>query len=493
MKRVLLVVFAVSLGVRLLLYWLPARSPGEAIAAVDCADYFQMGRNLAWHGVFSRSTEPPYHRVVDRTPLYPLGLAAALKLGGAEESALRGVIVFQQLLGAATAVLGAWVVFLLMRDLRWAAVGGLLVGLEPYGIRYGMMIWTEPSFLFLAVLAVGLLVRHFQDHAPCSRYLLASGVVFALAALTRPVGQQVALVAVPVGLLLDGRFPWRARLVKSLLPFLLAYGVVVGPWVVRNVAGFGVWGLSTGAEAAAFIAAARVDAAVKAAPRTPLPADMAASERSLFEEWWEEFRTRHCAGAALDPAGLRPTAHMWGGAESVPEPMTGAWVAYVNAKSKALLREHFGLYWSASARMCLHMLLGFNKDILCRILNVDPSGQRTAEALREFLRGRFKQGARQLAGLRGIEWLGLFWSAMYAVPVSLLALAGLGWLAWRRSLALAALLGLILAILVVLAAFGVSLSYQSSRYVLPARPFLIVLAVVGLRAMLTLGGEKQGG
>lgn len=289
----LVLVFGVTLAVRLLLYSIPDRSVVEMTDEVDCRDYVQLGKNLALHGTLTRSETAPFVRAVDRTPLYPLLIAAAIKVAPTEEAAIELVVLLQQILGALTATLAAFAAYLILQKQSWAMVAGFLVGLEPYSIRLSLMTWTETLFIFLLVSSVLLLLLHFQSRQPMNGFLVGAGICFGLTALCRPVGQQIALFAVPISLLLDQRFPFQTKFVKIVLPFAACYVMVIALWVLRNYLGFGVLNLSTGAEDAKFIAAARVKAAAETSPNKPTPREMSDVHKRLMAESLAAFSKRY--------------------------------------------------------------------------------------------------------------------------------------------------------------------------------------------------------
>lgn len=172
---------------------------------------------------------------------------------------------------------------------------------------------------------------------------------------------------------------------------------------------------------------------------------------------------------------------MWAWPDVVPEDRTGEWMRFLASRASPILMEHLGLYTKYSVSMCLHMVFGFNKDALCRILNVPLSKERVSEIAKNLLVGRFQRGLEQMARIRFIEWIGLAWSGLYAMLAPPLAFVGLCAMAKSRQYSYLALFLLTLGILVVLAAFGVSLNYQVTRYAMPAKPFLILSAVIGAR------------
>jgi 4-amino-4-deoxy-L-arabinose transferase-like glycosyltransferase len=178
-----------------------------------------------------------------RTPVYPLFIAACLKLFGED---LPAIIAAQHVLGAATAVqtyaIGRVTAGRLVGFLAGALValdGALLIG-ELYLMTEGVFI----PLLALALLALILAVRRSRGEQgrseratrPRMGLLVGAGLLMGLTALCRPVAQPL-LVLAPLALLLGG-WGWRPTLLGS-----VAYGVgfvaLLAPWAIYNAASHG--------------------------------------------------------------------------------------------------------------------------------------------------------------------------------------------------------------------------------------------------------------
>lgn len=485
-KKHLALVFGVSLALRVLFY-LSSQTPlSDAISKFDCRDYFQEGKNLAFHYVLSQAKEPPFVRSAFRTPVYPLFIALALRVTRSEEAALKLVIMWQLVLGALTASLCAIALHMMIRDSRWAVAGGLAVGLEPFGIRYSLAAWSETLFVVLLILAVVLLLRHLEHGKPMNPFLLGSAICFGIATLCRPVGQHIGLVAVPLSLLLDCRFSFKKRFLKIVLPFLVAFSLVVSPWLVRNYVALNLFSLSTIPDLTKFMAAAKVKAALAEDSVMPNPRRMNEEEGKLVATFLPEFNQRY--GVNISPY-LEPSATL----NEIPEPLTGAWCRFMSEKSKPIILQNLGLYAKGSVAMGLHMMFGFNKDALCDILNLPSSPVRVSSAMRSLCTGEFRRAFDQLVQIKLVEWVGLAWSASYALLIPALAALGVWCFLRQGNYAVGALLFLSAALLITLTAFAVSFSYQSFRYVVPAKPFLIIMATCGFQCMADISRRFRRG
>ncbi len=159
-------------------------------------------------------------------PLYPLSLAALLKLLGEDVLALR---LFQALFGTLNVAL----VYRLGRVLfdEWIGVGAaLLAAIFLPLVTLPVLIMTENLFVPLVVLAFIFLVEFARRHSLAQ--LFAAGLALALATLTRAV-PTLFFPLVALWLLTRAQRRW-----KILFAQWLAFGVgallVFAPWGIRN-------------------------------------------------------------------------------------------------------------------------------------------------------------------------------------------------------------------------------------------------------------------
>lgn len=140
-------------------------------AVLDEGQYLRLARGIAEQGRFEGTFRPP---------LYPAFLATHLRLGWGT----LGVRLTQALLSAATVV----VVFLIARralSSRGAVGAALIVAFDPVLGMFAHRLWSETLFILLATSAWGLLVTDPNPRRPVTVNTLA-GVLIGLACLTRP-------------------------------------------------------------------------------------------------------------------------------------------------------------------------------------------------------------------------------------------------------------------------------------------------------------------
>jgi hypothetical protein len=226
------VVFAIALALRLitLACVLPTLR-----SDVDPDSYRSLAHNLAGGEGFV--AEAPNGRElpnVARTPVYPLFLASLICVG---RDRLGLFLVVQCVLGALTCVVSFLIAVRWMRP--WlAAIAGLLVAVDPNSILRCSDLRTETLFTLLVVCAAWAMIWR------CNKGWgwFASGLLWSLAALTRPIAVWIWVVALAVAFV--QRVPWRNR-VRYLVMFLAGFVPLLAVWATRNHAVTGRYFISS--------------------------------------------------------------------------------------------------------------------------------------------------------------------------------------------------------------------------------------------------------
>jgi 4-amino-4-deoxy-L-arabinose transferase-like glycosyltransferase len=179
--------------------------------------------------------------MLKRTPGYPLVLAGSLALFGED---LRSISLAQHGLGALTSLF-SYLLALRLSGRLAGVVAGLATALAGNLVVYERLVMTETLFTFLLVL--GLLttlvaVRSWVASRPARLkrvgWMLAAGLLVALATLVRPVAQPLVLLPA-LGLLLAGA-GWRQALLGGAIT-VLGFALPIGAWSIRPAsAGEGV-------------------------------------------------------------------------------------------------------------------------------------------------------------------------------------------------------------------------------------------------------------
>lgn len=204
----------------------------------DSGGYVKIAENLLNYGKFSLSSGEPFFPDSFRTPGYPFFLAVLLPIIGKI-----GVIFLQILLSACTVVL---VYKLAARFIPKPAalIGAVLLAIDPYSMFLSSILLSETLFTFFLVVSVYLLFFSTTSFRGQLAVSAVSGVFLGLATLTRPIGQfLIPLFALFVILQLFQRFRFRAVVVSGV--FVLAGGLTLLPWIIRNVRVYDSYQLSS--------------------------------------------------------------------------------------------------------------------------------------------------------------------------------------------------------------------------------------------------------
>lgn len=180
--------------------------------------YVEHARSLAAGAGYEGSMRPP---------LYPAFLAVAFKLSG-------GSLLAARLLQIPVSLLTALLVFDLVARLfgrRAALVSCGATALLPTLVHYTHFLWSETLFVALFMASLWALVRFDLSRHP--RWLVAAGLAFGLAALTRELILPYALF-MAAWIILRSDKPGE-RVVRG-MAFLVPAALVIAPWTVRNFA-----------------------------------------------------------------------------------------------------------------------------------------------------------------------------------------------------------------------------------------------------------------
>ena len=240
-KRALPLILLTCLGLRLAFFiavrpWDPEIAD-RVVLFKDGRDYNRVAINFVFYRQFAVERDGPLDAY--RTPLFPLLAGGLYAMVGIRPWV---VLLAEAFLDTATCL----VLYVALRrhlNDRVASISASFYALDPVLILYCCHFLTDIVFVFASVLAASLLASALAGESRRFPYAVASGAVFGLAALARPIALYMPVViAVPTAILLRRR---PAAAVKLLGAFSAAFFVALLPWMIRNYRAFGSFSIST--------------------------------------------------------------------------------------------------------------------------------------------------------------------------------------------------------------------------------------------------------
>ena len=202
----------------------------------DSGLYSQMADDLLHGRGFHAATE-------FRTPLYSIfiaGVTLISRQSGPNATVEHIVVILQHLIGTGITLAIAWATWRYLGRLAGVLVG-FLAATSPVLVNVESDLMPDFMVGALAVAGALLLIRALEPERPRLRLVAAAGGVFGLAALTKPIGQALALTAV-VPILVNIRRPRQSFLAAGVLAACLF--LTISPWLVRNAVNYGDFRMS---------------------------------------------------------------------------------------------------------------------------------------------------------------------------------------------------------------------------------------------------------
>jgi 4-amino-4-deoxy-L-arabinose transferase-like glycosyltransferase len=209
-------VFILALAVRIAAI---EQSGAANITFGDGLDYVQTAASVCMEGIYPERGNLPFFRPPG-LPFFIAGVTAC------EPTRTRAIKYGLAACDAITVLLIFLIAKFVHRSTVAAAIAALLAALHPFFIGSVTDIRSEPLFMMLLVASIWLLLRGS---------LASSGVVLALATLTRPTG----LLCIPLFAVFAMWRGDRSRRLRAGVVFLMSVGITLAPWVARNVIRFG--------------------------------------------------------------------------------------------------------------------------------------------------------------------------------------------------------------------------------------------------------------
>lgn len=199
----------------------------------DASDYYNYALNLKYHKIYSRQdiTESIIRPDAIRSPGYSVFLIPFVK-HPPSDAMLFGINMVQSILDS-ICVLLAYCIFRYFISEPLAFIAALLASVSPHLISMNTYLLTETLFTFLMILAIWLSLKAFSNKNATLAFM--SGLVLAIAVLTRPVLQYFII---PLIALLIYRNSLRPAL-RLIIPLALGFIIMISPWILRNLSVIG--------------------------------------------------------------------------------------------------------------------------------------------------------------------------------------------------------------------------------------------------------------
>jgi hypothetical protein len=415
----------------------------------DQVGYQRLGHVLATTGRFTRFPESqPFVPETIRTPGYPLLVAATYRVFG--ESHFAVAAVQAALFAGICLVVFATAARLASR--RVALAAAVLTALFPPIPYYGALVLTEVLATLLVTTAIWTAVVALQEGR--RSWIVATGALLGLATLTRPTTLlfPIALVVFIAGAAALQR-DWRRALPWGWM--LISFAVVLSPWLAYNV----VYVHRLTISPAGGIGRATWEASWQGTWPGRVQADLTRLADTNDADVVLDERVRRLAadnGFAADP--MLTYVHQWRDIRKI-------WVTPTDPRERA------------NARIAAD-------DEYWRVGVANISRDRTGHALRRITVGTFVLWAAEIpirySDINSVRplFIRMIWLAQAALAA--LALLGLVVLAGRGHLIDAAPMA---ALIVYVTTIHLPMLAEA-RYSLPAKPTLIVLAVIALAELV---------
>lgn len=442
LRRSLLIIFGIALLLRLFVFVYVVHEPRK-FYTYDSDGYDRRALNLLSYGVFSSSEQPPFKPDLDRTPTYPVFLAAIFGVVGHIPAAAALV---QILIGSLTVLLA----YRVARDLKLSTTAALLaagiVAIEPISAITTNRLLTETLFTFLAMASVWTVVRYWQTEL--ARWLIAAAVLVALTSLTRPINQFLPIALLPL-FVLAAKHGRRRRMFAAGVVFTLLSLALTYTWAYRNYLQTGLFTLSTISDTNLIYYRAR--------------AVLAEVENTSQDKAWQRLQ-----------AEIEQTAQ----AQNLTQAQK---IDLQRERAIQIFKDHPLLTVTMTGKGLVRMMADPGYTIVCTMLD------RTTTAFDCFPGkssmnepGLFGKAFGKFAQMTIVQQVALIWSALLLGVLYLGAAIGAIRLFRERQ-------WLTLGLMLIMIGYYVGLSAgaeANSRFRIPAIPYLAILAGVGLAWLL---------
>ncbi len=199
----------------------------------DARQYQTLAENFLQGRGLSMSEEAPYVPDAVRTPGYPFFLAGVKAVTGSFYPSLY----LSLLLGLIVPLCGMWIMARFTDDRRWWLATGLALTLDPHLFYHSFIYGSEGTFIPSVALALVVCIVALEKRS--WRWAAAAGAMTGIAVMGRPIVQFVPFLFAATCLAMTWK-TLRRRGFQMVAACVMAFAVVVAPWLIRTYVVFGV-------------------------------------------------------------------------------------------------------------------------------------------------------------------------------------------------------------------------------------------------------------
>lgn len=216
----------------------------EELLYRDAIRYHVMAIELIEQGAFGEFSQA-------RTPIYPIFISAIYSVFGQHP----WVVLLFQIFISIGSILLVYKIARLWFNEKIALLAAGLMAIDPYGILYTQNLLTETIFVFLLLLGIYCALKLYHEQKLTLGVL--SGIILALATLTRPISFYFPLILLFI-FILAPQLKLRKRIGLISL-FGLLYLGGIGVWCLHNYQQYGHFKISSNTPRGLLTIAARIE------------------------------------------------------------------------------------------------------------------------------------------------------------------------------------------------------------------------------------------
>lgn len=229
-QKMELAIIALAILFRAIFFWLNLSTHNNDLLDTiwKSESYYELANNMLSGRGFSGTEHEPFIPESWRTPLYPLFIAAIVKIFGTYWA----VIITQIIVGSIVAAQAKRISYCLLANKKIALGVGVFFAIEPVMVRLSSILLTETLFLALFFAFLLKLYNYLESKKFYS--LAVSAVLLGLTTLTRPITQYLPVFVIAF-LIWHFRKKLSFRVGWHIVGFISIFLAILSPWLYRNI------------------------------------------------------------------------------------------------------------------------------------------------------------------------------------------------------------------------------------------------------------------